>query len=226
MAWTLQDIQNQIANELDQSSTAPTVSGTDWNIRVNSINRALIDWTESYDWKALLKVHGGVISTATGNASYALPSDFKKLDGYPRITFDGTNTDEFSVWNPSKNSQLLDSDRYVNILGNDRDGKVMYIHAPTLSSGASVTFTYYSLPATLATTTHVVPVPDPSYLVQRSLYYLYKAREDGRFPEAKVEADKILARMIENENSLGLSDSERTIHNWQTQKYSFRLGRD
>lgn len=226
MSWTLQDLQNQIANEMDQSATAPTAGGTDWNIRLNTLNRSLRDWAEAYDWRALLKVHNGLVSTSQGNASYVLPSDFRKLDGFPRIVWDGSNAVNFTPIDTTKNSQYLDTDKYVNILGNDADTKVLYIHGGTLVSGASVQFTYWKSPISLASAINVTECPDPTYLVQRSLYYLYKGREDGRFPEAKVEADKILARMIENENTLGQAHSDNQVHNWNTTRYGFRIGKD
>jgi hypothetical protein len=226
MAWSVNDIEVQIASEIDQSSTPPTEGETDWNIRLNIINRSLIDWAESNDWDSLKGIYNAVISTSTGNASLALPSDFKKIDSYPRIVWDGISLSEFPVVDPSKNTIYTDTDKFVNILGNDRDGKVMYIHAQTLASGASVQFTYWKSPQSLASAEQKVDISDPTFLVQRSLYYLYKGREDGRFPEAKVESDKILARMIENENTKGIANVNKSVSNWLQDKYSFRLGRD
>lgn len=225
MSYTVSDIQTWIANEIDQSETAATEGGTDWDIRMGAMNRSLIDWASSNEWSALKKVHNGRVSVA-GGASYVLPQDFGKLDGFPRIVWDGSSISEFPVVDPSKNSQYVDTDRYVNIFDNARDTKVMYIHSGTLSSGASVQFTYWKSPQSLASASDVIEVPDPTYVVQRSLYYIYKGREDGRFPEAKVESEKILARMIENENSRGLAYNDRRIPNWNEERYSFRIGRD
>ena len=226
MSWTLNDVQIQIASEIDQSANAPTEGGADWNIRTTIINRSLIDWSNSYEWEDLKKIHNGVISTSTGNASYALPNDYREIDGFPQITADGSNTYGYPVDDPSHNSRYSEDDRYVNILGNDADNKVMYIHGGALSSGASVQFTYYSSPQSLASATNIVPMPDATYLVQRSLYYIYKGREDGRFPEAKTEADRILARMIENENTLPSSDVNRGISVYPENYKNWRVGRD
>jgi hypothetical protein len=226
MDWSVLDVQNQIAGEIDQSATAPSQGGTDWNIRLNAMNRSLIDWSNSNDWDSLKKIHNGIVSTSTGNASYALPGDFKKLDGFPKITWDGTTTNEFPVIDPSKNSIYLDSDKFVNIFNNSRDTKVMYIHTDALVSGASVHFSYYKSPQSLASAANLIECDDPTYVVQRSLYYIYKGREDARFPEAKVEADRIMARMIENENSRGIAYQDRSIPNQMEDKYSFRVGRD
>lgn len=226
MSLSLLDLQTLIASEIDQSDTAATEGDTDWNIRLNFLNRALFDWAESYDWTVLKKVHNGIVSTSTGNASYALPVGFRKLDGFPRITWDGRNTDEFTPIDPTRNTEYLDTDNFVNILGNDRDGRTMYIHSKGLSSGASVQFTYWASPVSLASATNLTECPDPTFLVQRALYYVYKGREDGRFPEAKVESEKILARMIENENTLGQAHSDNRVHNWNETRYGFKIGRD
>jgi hypothetical protein len=225
MSYSVNDAQIAIANEVDQSATAPTVGGTDWTIRLSLMNRSLIDWRDSNDWESLKKVHNGRVSVA-GGASYVLPTDFNKLDGFPLIVWDGTSVSQFPVIDPSKNSQHYDDDRFVNVFTNDRDTKVMYIHSGTLSSGASVQFTYWKSPMTLSSASDIIEVPDPTFIVQRALYYLYKGREDGRFPEAKVESEKIMARMIENESSRGIAYEDRSILTGNQSYNSFRIGRD
>lgn len=222
---TVNDIQTWIAGEIDQSESPATEGGTDWDIRLGAMNRSLIDWANSNEWSALKKVHNGRVSVA-GGASYVLPSDFAKLDSFPRITWDGTTMNEFPVVDPSKNTQYNDTDNFVNIFDNARDTKVMYIHSGTLASGASVQFTYWKSPQSLASAADVIEVPDPNFMVQRTLYYIYKGREDARFPEAKIESEKILARMIENENSRGIAYNDRRVPNWNEERYSFRIGRD
>lgn len=220
--WTLQDAQEQIASEMDQSPTAPTEGGTDWEIRKNALNRALIDWENSNEWDSLKVVYNGKVTVA-GYATLGLPANFKKLDGFPGVVWDGTTFSEFQVVDPSTNTLYNDSDKYANVFTNGRDGKYLYLHASTLASGASVQFTYYKSPQSLASAVDIIEVPDPTYTVQRALYYIYKGREDGRFPEAKVEADKILARMMENEASRGLAYKDRSI---PVANSTFRVGRD
>ncbi len=222
MAWQESDLQSQLAVELDRSTTAPAATSSDYLARRASLDRANRDWAESYEWSSLLKVHNGLISTSSANASYVLPLDLKKIDSPIRV---GGYTSPMLVVNSSDNGRYLDSDNYVNILGNENTGQIMFIHTNSgLGSGASVQFTYFSQVTSLSTTTSVSPCPDPTYLVQRALYYVYKAKEDGRFPEARSESDKILARMIENENTLGKGYVNRTIQ--VPSVGGFRIGRD
>jgi hypothetical protein len=224
MSWSVYDIQQHIAYEIDQSDTPPTEDSSDWAIRLGAINRSMIDWANTNDWNSLKVVHNGRVSVA-GGASYVLPTDFSKIEGLPRIVSDGVTAFDFPVVNPSNNNLYTDSDKFVNILGNNRDGNILFIHSLTLASGASVQFTYWKSPQSLASSSQIAEIPDPTYLVQRSLYYLYKGAEDGRFPEAKVESDKILARMIENENTLGIAYVDRNIPNFLNTQ-NFRIGRD
>lgn len=220
---SLTDIQTSIAFEIDGNATISS-SSSDWGSRLFPINRAITDWGETYDWRQLLKVHTGNVTTA-GNASYSLPSNFKRMMGYPKITYDGVTETDFPIITPDKNYRLnLSADRFVNILGDPNSGQFMVINSPTLASGASVSFTYYASPQSLASTGQITDCPDPTFIVQRALYYIYKAREDGRFPEAKVEADRILARMIENENTLGIGYQDRQVQTPGLR--NFRVGRD
>jgi hypothetical protein len=221
MAWQESDLQAQMAVELDRSTTPPAVTTSDYLTRRAVLDRANRDWAESYDWSPLLKIFNGNVSTSDGNASYALPADFKKLDGNLRV---GGLTSPLLVINPTDNGRYLDSDNFVNLLGNENTGYVMFLHAGTLASGTSIQFTYFSQVTSLSTTTSVSPCPDPTFLVQRALYYVYKAIEDQRFPEAKAESDRILARMIENENAVGKAYVDRTFQ--VPSIAGFRIGRE
>jgi len=225
MSWSILDIQEQIAIELDQSNSSATEGGTDWSIRMKAINRSNRDWSESIDWDVLHKTSNG-LTTVAGNASYTLPTGFKKLDGFPKITSDGTTAYDFPIVDISKNRRYVDSDKFVNVVGNEKDGYHMVIHADTVASGASVQITYWANAASLASAVDVSECPDPSFLVQRSLYYLYKGREDGRFPEAKAESERILARMIESEASKGLGHAEPSVSVGPEAYSSWRIGRD
>lgn len=221
MSWTESDLQSQMSVELDRSTTPPAVTSSDYLARRSALDRANRDWAETYEWNALLKVHNGLVSTSTGNASYAMPADFRKLDSLVGV---GGITSRLQAVHPTDNSSYSDSDNFVNVLGNESSGYILYLHAGTLASGTSIQFTYFSQVTSLSTTTAVSPCPDPTFLVQRGLYYIYKSKEDGRFPEAKAESDKILARMMENENSLGKAYVDRTLQ--VPSVGGFRIGRD
>lgn len=225
MSLNVSQLQKRIAAIVDQDATEPTVAGDDWNLRLEFINMAQKEWSESYAWQVLYKEFYSQTSVSTGNATLSLPNDFRKLSSFPRIASgDGTSVDSYSEIRPQEKDQYSDTDKYVCIIGTEKDGYKMYIHPESLCSGASILVPYLSTPSSLATTTDVSPCPAPEYLIQRSIAYLWEAREDNRFPLAKAEADKILARLLEFESTYNDASAYDRVKTREEKYYSFRIG--
>lgn len=226
MAISLDDIQSRIQSVVDQDYVTGNISNSDYQLRLKYINRALQEWGEMYDWQVLYKEYYALVSTSTGNASIALPSDFRKLASPPLITYDGATTRPFPEVRPQENAQYSGTDKRVNILGNPFSSYTMYVAGTSLVSGASVTVPYYSSVGSLATTTDIARIPNPEYLVQRTIAYIWESREDARFPQAKAEAQQILANMIEYENVFGEASTFDRIKTYEETRFGFRIGRD
>ena len=96
----------------------------------------------------------------------------------------------------------------------------------TLQSGASCKVPYYFSPQSLASPANTVDIPNADYLVQRTIAYLWEAREDPRFPQAKAEAEKILSNMIEYENVFGRASHDDSVRTVEETRAQFRFGRD
>lgn len=225
VTWDVQEMQEQLASILDNSSSAPTAGGTDWNIRLNLLNRAQLDWAEVYDWRALLKTINTRTSVASSNATITLPSDFRKLASFPEITWDGSATYIFPEVDQTTRLQYADTDPYVSIIGNPRDNYTLILHPASIVSGASIYYTYFSSPASLASAVDQTNCPDPSYLVEKAAYYFLRGREDTRYNEALARSEAILSRLVENENTRGEAFDDRVKTVLET-KHSFRIGRD
>jgi hypothetical protein len=226
MSLTVSDIQKRIAALVDQEDGAPTAGGDDWNLRLSYINMAQREWAESANWNCLYREYNSITSHAsTANATIAMPIDFRMLAGFPKIVPDGVNTYEYSEIRPQEKDQYLDTDRYCYVLGNGSAYNLI-INPATLSSGASIFVPYLSTPSALASPTDVSPITNPDYLVKRSIAMLWEAREDERFPQAKTEADKVLARMLEINNSFFDQASYGQVKNIEQTRYKFRIGRD
>lgn len=183
------------------------------------------EWAETYDWKSLYRESNLRVSTSTGNASIALPSDFRKLAAMPRITFDGATTEDFPEIRPQEKQMYDSTDKYIYLLGDQNTGHVMFVNAGTLSSGASIHLPYYRSPASLVSPANIAMCPNPEYLVQRSLAYLWEGAADQRFTQAKFEADKILRQMLEYEQVYGESYDDRVITTERKNFNSFRWGK-
>lgn len=221
----MSDLQVRIASIADQDATEPTVGGDDWNLRLKYLNMAQREWAETYDWQVLYREFNSITSQPTGNATLSLPNDYRKLASYPKIASgDGTSDDTYSEIRPQEKARYRSYDKYIYIIGAEKDGYMMYIHPESICSGASIMVPYFSTPSSLATTTDVSVCPNPDYLVQRSIALLWEAREDNRFPQAKAEADKILQRLLEHEVTFTDAAANSRIETNEQRNYNFRLG--
>ena len=214
---------------MDQSSTAPTNTSNDWNLRLKYINMAQAEWAELYDWQALYKEFNTRTSTISGNTSITLPTDYRKLASFPRISPDGVNAVDFPEVRPQEKSKYLSSDRFISILGDPNRNYTMVVHGGNsngqLVSGASIFVSYYASAVSLVSPADISMCPNPEFLVRRSVALLWESREDGRFPQAKQEAEKILQRMLEFENVHSEASTFDRVRTVEETRYNFRWGR-
>ena len=223
MANTLNEIQNRISALLDQEHS-PTVGDDEWNLRLQYINTAQAEWEQLYDWQVLYTEYNTATSTASGNASISLPTDFRKIASYPKIA-----GEEFSEVRPQERSQKQSSDKYFYLMGNENSGYTMVANdgSGLLTSGASIYISYYATANSLASPADVSPVPDINYLVHKALAQRLFSADDPRYSISTAEAEKALARMLEREavHSEAANDYSR-IRTVEETRYGFRIGRN
>lgn len=224
MAIDITEVEKRINSIVAQDPTSPTAGGDDWNLYLKYINISQGEWENAYDWSTLYKEVNTLSSTSTANATLSLPGDFKKLDGFLKICDETNATHEYSQILPHEKSQYNEVDKFFYILGYPGSFS-MVINPGTHGSGASIYYSYYASAASLVSPSDVSMCPDPEYLVQRSVGYLWESRDDGRFPTAKEEADRILARMLESENVKGVSYNDK-VKTCEESRYGWRIGRD
>lgn len=228
MSNTVDDIQSRVAAIVDQDNDTTNISSSDYSLRLNYINRRERMWSETGKWQALYKEYNTLTSTNSGNASVSLPTDFRFIASYPIITYDGANTEEFKEIKGQEEKQY--TDKYVKIMGNPNSGYYMVVNPQTTSgfmaSGASICVKYFATPASHASPTDAVVCPNPDYLVQGVVADVWEAREDARFQQAKVEANRILQNMIEFETTPSQASANDRVKTVEETKYGFRLGRD
>jgi hypothetical protein len=220
---SVNEIMSRMAAYADQDENTSNISATDYSLRLKYINMALTEWAEANDWQTLYTEYNMLISAATGNASVALPTDFRKLASFPVISNAGS-TDLFAETKPQSAGQYTSTDKRVEILGNPQDNYTLRIYGVTLSSGASVKVPYFMSAQSLVSPANIAEIPNPDYLVKRSLAYLLEAREDARFPQMKQEAERILGSMIDYENVFSVASADSTIKTVEETKYGVRWG--
>lgn len=218
--FDLTEIQKRVEAIVGQSQTV-TEGNDDWNLRSSYINRAQQDWANRFEWPQLYREIFGNLSTATGNATISMPSDFRKLMGHPKI---GNN--QYSQIDANERERFNVGDRFSYVLGNPSGGYNLIVNYPaTASSGASYFIPYQKTVASLVSGFQVSECPNPDYIVQQTLYYYFLANEDERFQDARSEAERILANLLEFENVYGPAHAN-SVDNVDEVKHNFRWGRN
>lgn len=226
MRISVDEIQSRVASMVDLDENSANISSTDYSLRLKYINKALHEWAEITDWQVLYKEYNMLVSTSTGNASVALPSNFRKLASYPLITYDGVTTSQFPEVLPQEDKQLTETDKRAWIMGNPQDGYILRVHGVTLVSGASVKVPYYASPQSLTTSSQFAEIPNADYLVERTISLLWESQEDARFPQKKADAENILRNMIEYENVFNRASQYDRVKTVDEVKYGFTIGLD
>lgn len=222
MSVNLTELQQRIEAVVGQ--TVDTTEGNDdWNLRRSYLNRAQLDWSERFDWPQLFKEVNSMTSRSTGNATIAMPSDFRKLATPFRVATSGSVIDIPQV-DPQEVGRFNSADNYGYLLGSPAEGYNLIVNNASLGSGVSISFAYYQSPNSLVSGNDVSVCPNPNYLVQQGLYYYFLANEDARFQDARAEAEKILANMLEFENVKG-SGYHNEVLNVDETKFNFRWGK-
>lgn len=225
---TVTQLMQQIAATVNQDAEAPQAGGTEWTLWLAFINRAMQEWSESADWEELRQIYYPSI-TGVGNYSIALPLDYKRLAGYPRM-FDNSATG--STVFPVIVAEEIDrynktTDKFSWVYGDSGNGHSLQWNPGTLSSGASVQIQYFSSPTSLASPNDFPKLGDSQFLVDRTIAYVFEARSDPRFQEQEQKAREKLLQMVDNNtidkyNSFGGNSYVTNA----ASKAGFRFGRD
>lgn len=223
---TVDDIQSRIAAIVDQDEITTNITSTDYSLRLKYINMALAEWGETYDWQVLFREYNTQTSTSTGNTSITLPTNFRKLASYPLITYDGVTAKEFPEALPQEGGRFSDTDLRIEIHGDMMNRYTMRVLGTNLVSGASIKVPFYASPQSVASPANVPEIPNPEFLVKRTIAYIWEAREDSRFPLLKQEAEKLLRNMIEYDNVFSEASTFDRVRTVEQNRYGFRLGRD
>lgn len=218
-------IQSRVAALVDEDPDSSNISTADYALRLTYMNMALQEWAEAYDWQTLYSEYNTLTSTSTGNASIALPNNFRKLASFPVITYDNATSAKFPDTKPQDAGQYGSTDKRVEITGNPQSGYNMAVIGTALSSGASIKVPYFMSVQSLASPANIAEIPNPDYLVKRTIAYWWEARGDDRFPQMKLEAERILGGMIDYENVFSeASADDRVKTTEETHNGDFRWG--
>lgn len=229
MRLTVNQIMTQVASTVNQEAVAPSDGSSEWSLWLAFINRSLDEWSEAGDWEVTRKYF---YPTAVSGATAPLPLDFKNLAGPVRNWSD----EEAVNGNPREFNYLRDEDRdsrdgltskYVMLTGDTSTGKSLVFNPATLASGASLEVTYFSMPTSLASGSQYPVVPDPQFLIDRTIAFIFQARSDPRFQDQEGKAREKLLNMVGKADEDSFTNhSNQTYTKNATQKAGFRIGRN
>jgi len=215
---TLNNILQEIGAYIDQDTSLPT--GDDLLTRAKFIDIALQEWGNAYQWKELRVVNSN-ISFALSGTSTALPSNYKKLMSPVKDTVATTDNTWIEI-NPEDRYDKVNGDKWVAIGGDQSSGKFMMLSG--MPSGASLNFDYQSFPSSMVTLQDVCVCPHHEYITKRATALILESRSDSRFPQVKADADVLLSRMIEEDETPSLAENNR-IDDWP-RSIDFVIGED
>jgi len=203
-------------------------TGSEFNLWLSFMNRAVQEWSESHDWETLKKYYWPGV-TGASQASIPMPLDYRKLAAPIRVQNAGDSEGGTPYPDILENQKgmYLETDEYVYEVGNYSDGYHIVFHPGTLASGASIEIQYYSMPTSLASPAEIPLVEDSQFLIDRTIAYIFEARSDPRFQSMETKARDRLMLMIENSSlsKYNSYDNPAPVIN-TLRKQGFRVGRD
>lgn len=227
MRFSVSNIMQKISSTVNQAAEVPTIGGSEYTLWLEFINRGLEEWADSHDWEELKVVYNPTV-TGVSQATIPLPLNFVKPLGGPVLYVDGlTEGEEFPNIRYEQRGLYNSTDKYTYILGDTSGGYNLIFHPATLASGASISFAYYTMPTSLASPADIPNIPDPQFLVDRTIAFIFESRSDGRFQQQEVKAREKLLQMIDNANDRKYNDYNNPSPVLDTlQKRGWRIGRD
>ena len=226
---TVSQIFNAVAATVNQEANGPAATSTEHSLWLAFLNRGVREWAETNDWEILKKTFNPGV-TGISWATVSLPGDYKKLAESPRVYSDGDTEggvafpevleEERGIYNYT--------DKYIYETGDPSTGFSMIFHPGTLSSGASVLITYFSIPTSLASPAQQPLVLDSEYLIDRTIAYIFEARSDPRYQAQETKSRERLLQMVEDSNLTKYNSysNPNYVSTSPLRKMGFRMGRD
>ena len=209
---TLTQLMTSMGVHINGEAAGPTTGDDEWLLWQESLNQAQDDWASTdYNWPQLRKTLNTTLLVS--GTSIGLPSDFRKLDGYP--TFEGTQFPEVRV---EEAARFSETDAYVTV-----DYNTNYLSVnPARASTSAVAIRYWSRPTSLATTTSLSLCPSDNYLIYAGSAKVLFSRDDAKYADFEAKAETLMQQMVGSDVHEG-EQMDTTIKSKQ-QLRGFTLG--
>lgn len=200
---TLREILERVSSHLDLE-VSDLNAGTELTYRANLANQAVLDWAAFYQWRQLKRE----VSTVASMASLSLPGDFYSFTGKPQVYKSSGVWDAYPEILPEERYSTGESDKYCYVLPDSDSGYTAIFN--NIDANASLSYVYQRQPSLMASLANVCEVPDPQYVVLKTVAYVLQGRSDPRFPVINAQANVLLQNMRGRESRVRPGGSSTT----------------
>lgn len=198
---TLQEFQDRLHELFIGSGSTPSDGSDEWNHReilleagINIWDGELPEWNEL--WTTLADASSGDKTVNASDQEYDMPSDFRRLGAWVRVTNAGDDNTYYSIISPQQAEKYKNTTaKACYITGNKSAGYVLnFLEQPT--AGDTINYPYYKEPTAPTSTTDVIEMNDSWFTIYYSLGRLHEREGNGdQAQSAYAIADRKLSMM-------------------------------
>lgn len=219
---TLADIMERVSSTVDQRATPPTAGTGEYNWRKVLVNRVMEEIAQAYDFE-WMRLSSFVTVLSAGSIS--LPENYKKMAGFPVLYGYQAQGEEWPEIKPEERNKEDSSTHFFYVLGNRGQGYTMVWNPGTLASGASLFIDFYTYPSLVTQATDPITCPNIDYITNRTIAYIFEAKNDPRTTLYLSRSRESLLQTIEEDNSKARTQ-ENNVNPRRETLLDFRFGRD
>lgn len=195
-------------------ATTPVSTDDESIIAMRFANEAINRWA-NYDgtyWKELFTTLGEstqvlpalVTTVTTGTATYDCPTDMREAGGLVKIIdANGNSVRNYRILEPQEAQFRDDNAQYAYFTGNPTNGFVLHLNPAPDSAidGLTIDYVYYKKPTLFTDGTSTTEVPDPYFIVNRSLAQRYRASRNPYYQSALRDSeDELKVMKMDNDS--------------------------
>jgi len=192
-------------------SDIPTSTEAEYTVGLRLANEAINRWSnyEGTYWKELftnvIDAADGDKTVATGDTTYAAPTNFREAGGHLRLRDATTNEikSTIAIVEPHEDQFIRDSKNVCYFTGNPKDGYTLNLNKTpdATNNGDVLDYVYYQKPTEFTTGTDVSEMADPYFIVHRMLAQQLRASRNPYYSSALRDAENVLTTMQTDNNA-------------------------
>jgi len=218
---TLNEFQTYLHSLYKADGSTPSSGSDEWTHRRNLLYAAINLWDSEKGvfwnelWVTLASAADGDKTAAVSDLSYDMPTDFRFLGSYVRVTSSAGKNVYYRVISPSDAELYANtSTKAVYVTGNVKTGfDLHFLDQPT--AGDTINYPYYKTPSLPSATSDVIEMADPWFGIYYALSVLHSIDGDGdlsnralAMAQDRLSSMKIRNMQLPNDQTNKVDDRE------------------